>query len=93
VQARRLLTVWGWAQTGPYVGSSEGLCIAGGLHVLTTVGQAGPSQVKEAEAHLQRAIAPATGHYSAWNETPGRAWPEVSAVLVTAARTAWMENR
>lgn len=93
VQTRRLLTAWGWAQTGPYVGSSQGLCIAGGLQVLATVGQAGASQVQEAETHIQRAIAPATQHFTSWNETPGRAWPEVSAVLITAARTAWMENR
>jgi hypothetical protein len=92
-QTRRLLTVWGWSQTVWRMGDEHGLCIAGGLHVLTTVGQATSSQVSEAEAYLQRAIAPATAHYSHWNETAGRTWPEVAFVLTTASRAAWKESR
>ncbi|NYV73486.1 hypothetical protein [Streptomyces sp. UH6] len=91
-QTRRLLQTWGWAQTGWVMGTDEGLCIAGGLHVLTTVGQATSLQVSEAETYLQRAIGTAQ-HYSHWNETAGRAWPEVSTALTTASRTAWKEGR
>jgi hypothetical protein len=92
-QTRRLLTVWGWSQTVWRMGDEHGLCVAGGLHVLATVGQATSSQVSEAETYLQRAIAPAREHYSHWNETAGRTWPEVSTALTTATRIAWKENR